>query len=123
ALGEGERMSSLGQKMGATVVTALTMAAPGIAGAADFGVLGGALTESKPIFDARLRYETVDQTPLAEEADVESLRLRLGFETGKAWNTSLLAEGEVITDLGGSYRDDPSRPRDLAYPVIPDPET
>ncbi|HEY0942659.1 MAG TPA: hypothetical protein VGE08_21405 [Steroidobacter sp.] len=116
-------MSSLGQKIGTTVVTALTLTASGIAGAADFGVLGGAVAEAKPIFDARLRYETVDQTPLAEEADIQSLRLRLGFETGKAWNTSLLAEAEVITDLGGSYRGDPARPRDLAYPVIPDPES
>lgn len=116
-------MSSLGQKFGATMVTALAMTSSGIAGAADFGVLGGAVTESKPIFDARVRYESVDQTPLAEEADVETLRLRLGFETGKAWNTSLLAEGEVITDLGGSYRGDPSRPNNLSYPVIPDPES
>lgn len=85
--------------------------------------VGNALAESKPIFDARVRYESVDQTPLVEDAHVETLRMRLGFETGKAWSTSLLAEGEIITELEGRYRDDTARARNLSYPVIPDPET
>jgi hypothetical protein len=101
----------------------LALSAPGLAGAVDLGAIGGAFTESKPIFDARLRYEDVDQTPMAEEADAETLRVRLGFETGKAWNTSLLAEGEVITHLSGDYRDDTARARNASYPVIPDPES
>ncbi|HEY0682409.1 MAG TPA: alginate export family protein [Steroidobacter sp.] len=110
-----------GQRVSLSV--AVAMSVPCVAGAADFGVLGGALAESKPIFDARLRYESVDQAPLAEEADAETVRMRLGFETGKAWNTTFLAEGEVITELAGSYRDDPARASNLTYPVVPDPET
>lgn len=112
---------SWGRRVGLGVVAAL--AAPGIAQAAEFGVLGGALTESKPIFDARLRYESVEQTPLVEEGHAETLRMRLGFETGEVWNTTFLAEGEVIAELEGSYRDDTARARNLGYPVIPDPET
>ena len=46
----------------------LALSAPGLVGAADLGARGGALSESKPIFDARLRYEDVDQTPMAEDA-------------------------------------------------------
>ena len=99
----------------------VAMAVSGVAGAADFGVLGGAIGESKPIFDLRLRYEDVDQTPMAEEADAETLRLRLGFETGKAWNTTFLAEAEAIVDLAGHYRDDNALARDLSYPMVPDP--
>jgi hypothetical protein len=116
-------MGAWGRRSGLGVGMALAMAAPCVASAADLGILGGAISESKPIFDARLRYEGVEQTPLAEEADAETLRVRLGFETGKAWGTSLLAEGEVITDLAGHYRDDPSRPRNLSYPLVTDPET
>ena len=101
----------------------LALSSPGLVDAADFGAIGGALSESKPIFDARLRYEDVDQTPMAEEADAETLRVRLGFETGKAWNTSLLAEGEAIAHLSGEYRDDTARTRNATYPVIPDPES
>ncbi|MET0535215.1 MAG: hypothetical protein ABW171_13425 [Steroidobacter sp.] len=102
---------------------ALALSTPGLVGAADFGAIGGAFAESKPILDARLRYEDVDQTPLAEDADAETLRARFGFETGKAWNTSFLAEGEVVTHLSGDYRNDTSRTTNLAYPVVPDPES
>lgn len=101
----------------------IALAAPCMSGAADLGSIQGALAESKPIFDARLRYEDVDQTPLVEEADAETLRLRLGLETGKAWNTALLIEGEAMVKLDGSYRDDTARQRNLAYPMVPDPES
>lgn len=100
---------------------ALAMSVPVVVNAADFGAVGSALSESKPIFDARVRFEGVDQTPLAEDADAETLRLRLGFETGKAWNTTFLAEGEAIVDLAGHYRDDPARSRNAGYPAVTDP--
>lgn len=116
-------MNSRSIRFGIMVALSTTVSAPGWVGAADFGAIGGAFTESKPIFDARLRYEDVDQAPMAEEADAETLRLRLGFETGKAWNTSLLAEGEVITHLSGDYRDDTARARNVSFPVVPDPES
>lgn len=101
----------------------LALSTPGLVGAADFGAIGGALSESKPIFDARLRYEDVDQTLMTEEADAETARVRLGFESGKAWNTSLLAEGEVVAHLSGHYRDDTARARNVNYPMVPDPES
>jgi hypothetical protein len=89
----------------------------------DLGPIGGALGETKPIVDARMRYENVDQTPLAEESDADTLRLRLGFETGKAWNTSLLAEGEFVWPFDGDYREDNAVGLNTAYPVIADPES
>ena len=116
-------MNSRSIRFGIMVALSTALSAPGGVGAADFGAIGGAVAESKPIFDARLRYEDVDQAPMAEQADAETLRLRLGFETGKAWNTSLLAEGEVITHLSGDYRDDNARARNLGYPIVPDPES
>jgi hypothetical protein len=51
------------------------------------------------------------------------MRLRLGFETGKAWNTSLLAEGEFVTHISGSYRFDTARATNATYPLVADPET
>src|SRR5689334_12984745 len=44
-----------------------------------------ALEGTKPIVDFRVRVESVDQTPIAEESEVTTLRVRLGFETGKAF--------------------------------------
>ena len=85
--------------------------------------VGDALSKTKPIIDARVRYENVDQDPLVEEADANTLRLRLGFETGKAWNTSLLAEGEFVWPFDGDYREDNAVAANTAYPVVADPES
>ena len=77
----------------------------------------------KPIIDARMRAEVVDQVALAEDADALTLRVRAGFESGKVWNTTLLAEGDFVTPLGGDYRPDPARPTRTAFPVVADPES
>jgi len=81
-----------------------------------------ALRDTKPIVDARIRYESVEQEPLVEDAEANTVRLRLGFETGKAWHTSLLAEGELVWPFDGDYRDDTAVATNAAYPVIADPE-
>lgn len=94
-----------------------------LAHAAGLGPIGGAIGETKPIVDARMRYESVEQDPLVEEADADTLRLRLGFETGKAWNTSLLAEGEFVWPFDDDYRDDNAVATNTAYPVVADPES
>jgi hypothetical protein len=91
--------------------------------AAGLGPIGGAIGETKPIVDARVRYENVEQDPLAEEADADTLRVRLGFETGKAWNTSLLAEGEFVWPFEGEYREDNAVATRTAWPVVADPES
>jgi hypothetical protein len=83
----------------------------------------GAFGETKPIFDARLRVENVDQDGLPDDAHATTLRLRAGFETGKAWNTALLVEGEGVMPIQGDYRPDPTVPTMLTYPVVPDPES
>jgi len=94
-----------------------------ILGAADVAranPVTGALGEWKPIIDARLRYENVDQTGVANEADAVTLRARLGVETGKAWSTALLAEGEFLTPIVSDYFDT-VHPKP-GFPVVADPE-
>lgn len=86
----------------------------------------GALGETKPIIDVRARYEWVDQAPppaaLTQHANATTVRARLGAETGKAWNTALLAEGEFLTVVRDNYRSDTSVPGYAFYPVVADPE-
>jgi hypothetical protein len=83
----------------------------------------GAIGEAKPIVDMRLRSEEVDQDPLAEDAKALTLRLRLGFETGKAWNTSLLLEGVALIPIQDDYRADPAVASNVTRPVVADDET
>jgi hypothetical protein len=85
--------------------------------------LAEALAKTKPLVDLRLRYENVDQAPLPEDANATTLRARLGFETGKFANTTLLIEGEGVFPLHRQYRPDPAVPTYTAYPVVPDPES
>jgi hypothetical protein len=104
-----------------TAVSVLLLAATAPAQGSDS--LASALRNTKPIIDARIRTEHVEQTPLAEEAEADTIRLRLGFETGKAFGTSLLAEGEFIIPFSDDYREDASQPGDLQYPLVPDAES
>jgi len=91
--------------------------------AEDSGALGTAFGQSKLILDTRLRTEDVDQEPLENDASAMTLRARLGLETGKAWNTSLLVEGEAVVPIDGDYRPDPTIPTMATYPVVADPES
>src|SRR4051812_7204245 len=81
----------------------------------------GAIRESKPIIDLRLRSESVDQAGMAEDADALTLRARLGFETGKAYDTSLLAEGDFLTPFDSHYNSTVNGK--TAYPIVADAET
>lgn len=92
----------------------------GTAGAAGLEPLKGALGETRVLADVRLRYETVDQEPIANEADALTLRARLGFETGKAWSTALLVEGDGIAPLVEDYNSTTNGK--TTYPVVADPE-
>ncbi len=93
----------------------------GVATGADFGPIGGAIGETKPIIDTRLRFEDVDQEPMAEQAEALTLRARLGFETGKAWETALLVEGEFVWPWISDYNSTINGK--TQYPVVADPES
>jgi hypothetical protein len=80
-----------------------------------------AARETKPIIDLRLRAETVDQAGMSEDAHAMTLRARVGFETGRAWNTTLLAEGDLLWPFDSSYNSTVNGK--AAWPVVADAET
>lgn len=73
----------------------------------------------KPLIDARLRYEAVDQAGLSKDAEALTARLRAGAEfTSGDW--SLLAEGEGTAALSERYN---SGLNDKTlYPLVADPQ-
>lgn len=73
------------------------------------------------IFDARLRYESVDQDGLADNAAALTLRTRLGYETPAWKGFKLLVEGENVTALVDDYNS--STNGKTRYPLVTDPET
>jgi hypothetical protein len=104
-------------RIGVCVMAALGAAS---AGAGGLEPLFGAVGETRVMADARLRFESVDQEPFAEDATAVTLRARLGFETGKAWGTALLAEGDAIWPLVTDYNSTTNGK--ATYPVVADPE-
>jgi hypothetical protein len=80
-----------------------------------------AAREMKPIVDLRLRSESVDQKGMAEDAEAITLRARLGFETGKAWNTTLLAEADLLWPFDTDYNSTVNGK--TMFPVVADAET
>ena len=96
--------------------------AAGAARADGLDPVWSAFGATKPLVDARLRMEDVDQEPLVNDAHAITLRARLGFEAGKAWNTALLVEGEGLVPLRNDYRPDPLVPTMTTYPVVADAE-
>jgi len=114
-------MSMAMQKKNRLAMTsALLLAAQG-ANADGLSPLIGALGEWKPIIEARLRYENVDQVGISKDADAGTLRARLGVETGKAWNTAFLAEGEFVEPFDSNYNSTVNGK--TQYPTVADPRT
>ncbi|HET9335820.1 MAG TPA: alginate export family protein [Sphingomicrobium sp.] len=75
--------------------------------------------ELKPIADARLRYEHVDQDGLAADANALTFRLRAGAEARwRHW--SLLAEAEGTAALSERY--DSGVNGKSQFPIVADPE-
>jgi hypothetical protein len=82
--------------------------------------IGKAIDAIKPIADTRLRFEDVDPHSASPDAEAVTMRARLGFETGKVWNTTLLAEGEFVWSLDDHYNSTTNG--NTQYPVVADPQ-
>jgi hypothetical protein len=79
----------------------------------------GALHDTQPLLDLRMRSETTAQTGFTRDAQALLLRGRLGFQTGKLGNTSLLAEASLLTALVSDYNSGLNGK--TGYPSISDP--
>jgi hypothetical protein len=73
----------------------------------------------KPLVDARLRYESVDQLPLAQDASAITARVRAGIEA-KSGPFAVLIEGEGTLALSEKYNSGINGKS--LYPVVADPQ-
>ena len=74
----------------------------------------------KPLLDLRLRWENVDQTGIAKDADAVTLRARPGF-VATTGAFSLLAEAEGTVALDNHYFSGLNGK--TQYPLVADPQT
>lgn len=78
-----------------------------------------AIEAIKPIFAARLRYESVDQDGIAETADALTYRFRAGFETGEIADTKFLIEFDHVEDIVDDFNSTING--ETTFPVVADP--
>ncbi len=76
--------------------------------------------QSGPVVELRYRYEHVDDSALTQEADANTLRLRLGYRWVFAPGWQLYADGERIQPLGAQHFNSTANGH-TQYPVVADP--
>jgi hypothetical protein len=79
-----------------------------------------ALVNGNLLIDARYRYEHVEQTAFANNADAHTFRLRVGYQTGKVWDLQGLIEFEGIDHLNNRFNDTVNGK--TGFPVVADPK-
>ena len=86
--------------------------------------LEAAITGGKVGLDLRYRYETVDQTGIAEKATASTLRTRLNYTTDSYNDVSALIEFDDVTAFGTIKYNDATglATAQTAYPIVADPE-
>ena len=85
------------------------------------GPIIDAIKNGKPIIDVRYRFETKDQDGFAEDAYANTVRTRLGFETGEIYHLKVLVEFENVFNIGGDHFNSTTNGL-TQYPVIADPD-
>jgi hypothetical protein len=78
-------------------------------------------TQGKAIFDARYRYEHVDQDNALKHANAQTLRTRAGFQSGKWYGLSALIEADNVSRIGDAAYNS-TRNGQSEYSVVADPD-
>ena len=84
------------------------------------GTFGDFFEQGKLLVDVRYRFEHVDQDLIANEANANTLRARVGFQTGKVWDLQALIEGEGIVQFTDDFNDTVNG--HMTFPTVADPE-
>jgi hypothetical protein len=104
----------------AALAGAAEAADPQAAPAAEEDGIVAAIKAGKPIIDVRYRFEWKDQAGFAENAYANTIRTRLGYETGDYHGFKFLLEFENVATIGDDHFNSTTNGR-TQFPVIPDP--
>ncbi len=83
--------------------------------------IGNLVSQGKPILDLRYRYEHVDQNNALNNANAQTLRTRVGFQSGKFHGFSGLLEVDNVSRLGDAAYNS-TRNGQTDYSVVADPD-
>ena len=83
--------------------------------------LSNLFTQGKPILDARYRFENVDQNNDLRDANAQTLRTRVGFQSGQWYCLSGLLEVDNVSRIGDDAYNS-TRNGQKEYAVVADPD-
>ncbi|MFZ5617640.1 MAG: hypothetical protein ACOZAA_10015 [Pseudomonadota bacterium] len=89
--------------------------------AAEEGGIVAAIKAGKPIIDVRYRLEWKEQDGFSSDAYANTIRTRLGYETGEFHNFKMLVEFENVASIGDDHFNSTTNGR-TQFPVIADPD-
>ena len=116
----------MGRRLNGADLSVRPILAPTLVGLAAAHPAAARTIALKPLIDARLRYEHVDQDGLGLDADAVTMRVRAGAEL-KARRFALLAEAEGTLAIVADYNAFPfaaaSSQRRPQFSTVADPET
>lgn len=93
------------------------------ANATESASLEKALTsDAKPYIDLRYRFENVDQTGFAKDANASTLRTNLGYKTGSYHDISALLEFQNVALIGNDHYNDTINGK-TTLPTVADPDS
>jgi hypothetical protein len=104
----------------AAITLAISPAFAGQPPATEENGVVAAIKAGKPIIDVRYRFEHKEQTGFAENAYANTVRTRLGYETGEFHNFKVLVEFENVASIGDDHFNSTTNGR-TQFPVIADP--
>ncbi len=78
-------------------------------------------SDAKPIFDLRYRYEHIDQDNALKHANAQTLRTRVGVQSGKWYGLSALIEADNVSRLGKAAYNN-TRNGQSDHSAVPDPD-
>lgn len=79
------------------------------------------LAQGRVLADVRYRFEDVDQQGFGRNADANTVRERLGYQTASFWDLKALVEVQANQHLSNGFNDTINGR--TSYPQIPDPES
>lgn len=85
------------------------------------GALIEAIESGKPIINVRYRFEWKEQDGFSQDAYANTIRTRLGYETGEFHHFKVLAEFENVASIGDDHFNSTTNGR-TQFPVVADPD-
>lgn len=85
------------------------------------GALIEAIESGKPIINVRYRFEWKEQDGFSQDAYANTIRTRLGYETGEFHHFKVLAEFENVASIGDDHFNSTTNDR-TQFPVVADPD-